>query len=182
MNQLSGNSMVARLKAGDQEAFGQVYERFKGDVLALAAAMLGQQDEAWDILHEVFVSLARAAPELAPESNLKAYLLTAAANRARDHLSKRRACSVGLDAALEVAGPKSDDPVRVALRDEEARRLWKGLASLPAEQRAVVALHIYGDQTFKEIAKSEGVSENTVQSRYRYGLQKIRRQWLRESP
>lgn len=82
--------LVAALRIGDREAFVQTYERYKHNVLALAATMLGPRDGAWDVLHDVFVALARQAPNLRPDSNLKAYLLTAAANRARDYLKKRR--------------------------------------------------------------------------------------------
>ena len=182
MNRSTEKGLVARLRTGDREAFKEVYERFKGDVLALAATMLGHRDGAWDVLQDVFVSLARNAPDLAPDSNLKAYLLTAAANRARDHWSKSKTGSVALDAATEVPSTRAQDPAQAALRGEEARRIWEGIASLPEEQRLVVALHIYGDQTFKEIAESQGVSENTIQSRYRYALRKIRRKWLGERP
>ncbi len=57
---------------------------------------------------------------------------------------------------------------------EEARTLWLQLAELPAEQRVIVSLHIYGGLSFREIAEAEQISENTAQSRYRYALEKLR--------
>ena len=88
--------LVERLRVGEHEAFQQVYQRYKKDVLGLVTAMLGDEHAAWDALHDVFVSLARNARNLAPDTNLKAYLLTAGANRARDFLRKMQARGAGL--------------------------------------------------------------------------------------
>lgn len=49
------------------------------------------------------------------------------------------------------------------------------MAQLPYEQREVVMLHLHGGMMFKQIAKSQHVSINTIQSRYRYALDKLRR-------
>jgi len=57
---------------------------------------------------------------------------------------------------------------------EQLRRLNEALAQLPYEQREVVLLRIYSGLKFKAIAESQGVSINTVQGRYRYGLDKMR--------
>jgi RNA polymerase sigma factor (sigma-70 family) len=48
------------------------------------------------------------------------------------------------------------------------------MAELPYQQREVIILHFQGGMRFKAIAKSQDVSINTIQSRYRYGLDKLR--------
>lgn len=48
------------------------------------------------------------------------------------------------------------------------------MEQLPFEQREVVALHMYGDLTFRAIGSQQGVPPETVKSRYRYGLKKLR--------
>jgi RNA polymerase sigma-70 factor (ECF subfamily) len=95
------------------------------------------------------------------------------ANVARDRLraAKRRATN-----ALEVE-PQADErmmPLSQAIRDEELRRLADALAVLPYEQREVIVLRLQGDLTFRVIAAAQGESINTVQSRYRYGIDKLR--------
>ena len=172
----SDASLVSGLRSGDREAFKAAYDRYKSDVLALVAAMLGAEDSAWDVLHDVFVSLAAQARQLAPNSNLKGYLLTSAANRARDCL-KRRALIARHDAHARTVLCTTEDPLTIAAREEEADHLKHALASLPEDQRVVVAMHIYGEFTFKEVAANMGVSESTVQSRYRYALEKLRRHY-----
>jgi RNA polymerase sigma-70 factor (ECF subfamily) len=57
---------------------------------------------------------------------------------------------------------------------EESRRLAEATKQIPYEQREVIVLHIKGGMKFREIAKVQDVSVNTVQGRYRYGLEKLR--------
>ena len=81
-----------------------------------------------------------------------------------------------IQADVEPALPvDADDPSDAAARNEEAQQLWHAVGELPPEQRTVVALHIYGGLTFREIACSEGIPENTAQSRYRYAIEKLQR-------
>lgn len=175
MDEVSGQSLLLALRVGDREAFRLVYERYKGDVLALLVTMLGRQDGAWDLLHDVFVSFAGRAGSLPPDSNLKGYLLTAAANRARDHLTRRRELPANSEMERRGLTAAHNEPWAIASRREDADGLRQALLDLPDEQRITVALHIYGGLTLKEIAEREGVSENTTQSRYRYALEKLRR-------
>ncbi len=156
-----------------------VYQRYNADVLALAAAMLGNQEAAWDVLHDVFVAVARTAPGLAPDSNLKGYLLTAAANTARDLLSKRSAGPLAGSAVESLEATHAEDPAEIAGKNDEAANLRAAIAALPEEQRIVLALRIYGEMPFAQIAAREDVPEKTVQSRYRYAIEKLRRNLLR---
>lgn len=182
MRSVPDASVVAGLRTGDQSAFEAAYQRYKADVLSLVAAMLGQQDGAWDVLHDVFVSLARQGPRLDPDCNLKGYLMTSAANRVRDRLRKRQPRQADTETLAEVHSRSPGDPLNVLIRKSEASQLWRALAALPEEQRAAVALRIYGGLTVRQIAQREGVSENTVQSRYRYAIEKLRQEYTEKRP
>jgi RNA polymerase sigma-70 factor, ECF subfamily len=176
MECLTEAPLIAGLRAGDSEAFKQVYLRYKDDVLALASVMLGRQDGSLDLLHDVFISLARNIHNLTQDSNLKGYILTAAANRARDLLAKRGSRPASMETMTNFPSVNTEDPPQTAAKNEEADQLKQHLTALPQEQRTVVALHIYAGLSFKEIATREKISENTAQSRYRYALEKLRRQ------
>lgn len=67
------------------------------------------------------------------------------------------------------------DPAELLAQKEEAAKLLLALGQLPVEQREVVVLHLNADMTFKEIAKTQEISINTAQSRYRYGVDKLRK-------
>ncbi|GAH81632.1 unnamed protein product [marine sediment metagenome] len=58
--------------------------------------------------------------------------------------------------------------------EEISQRINNAMAHLPYEQQEVVIMHLQGELKFKEIAKAQGVSVGTVQSRYLYGLRKLR--------
>ena len=169
------DELIAGLRAARPQALRAAYERHKPDVLAVAAAVLGRASagDAWDVLHDVFVGLARTAPSLRPDTNLRAYLTRAAANRARD---RHRARPPGESIADEVASGQPDVLDQLE-SDEEVAALWRVVAELPEEQRVVVALRVWGDLGFREIAEQQSISENTAQSRYRYALDKLRRHY-----
>jgi RNA polymerase sigma-70 factor (ECF subfamily) len=75
---------------------------------------------------------------------------------------------VGLD-TCEQSGAE-----RWVILKEEAIRINDALALVPFEQKEVIVLRLYGDMKFREIAKLQAVSVKTIQSRYRYGLDKLR--------
>ncbi len=167
---------MAGLKRGDAAALRTAYERHKNDVLSVAASVLGARAaDAWDVLHEVFVALARVARDLRDDTNLRAYLTRSAVYRARDRFKGKRA--TGSDEELGSVASEEPHVSDLLERDEEAAAVMKHLTALPEEQRVVVSLRIWGGMSFPEIAESEGISENTAQSRYRYALGKLRRHY-----
>jgi RNA polymerase sigma-70 factor (ECF subfamily) len=169
--------LVERLRWGDRDALRRIYEKYKGDLLTIASCMLASRADAEDCLHDVFVSLAGQSARVRSDGNLKGYLVTAMANRSRDRL-RRRGRSGPIGEKTSGAGgeivEEAADPAAAMIEQEEARRLYRAIAALPAEQRIVITLRLHGEMTFEEIARQEGVSNNTIRSRYRYGLDKLR--------
>jgi RNA polymerase sigma-70 factor (ECF subfamily) len=75
---------------------------------------------------------------------------------------------------MEIAGPASNQPQNLAMSNELVKKINSVMTQLPYEQREVIILHFQSGLTFKEIAESQSVSVNTIQSRYRYGIDKLR--------
>jgi len=166
--------LIWRLKSGDKAALARIYEKYKIDLLRIATGLLNETSVAEDVVHDVFVTFAQSSGRLKLGGNLKGYLITCVANHARN--SKRvqqRRQAVCLDEAEPVISD-SDQPERWIIRNEELDTLNNAMAQLPYPQREVVVLHVQGGMKFRTIAKSQRVSINTVQSRYRYGLDKLR--------
>jgi RNA polymerase sigma-70 factor (ECF subfamily) len=65
-------------------------------------------------------------------------------------------------------------PVQIICCNEELRELEQAMSCLPYDQREVIVLHLHGNMTFEQIAIFQEISIKTVQSRYRYGLDKLR--------
>ncbi len=169
--------LVERLCQGDRHALELIYDYHKLDLLRIGSCMLANRTDAEDCLHDVFVSLAANSMRIRPDGNLKGYLVTAMANRARDRL---RGIKSGQHAA-GVADRRNCDsaaqginPAAAMIAEEANERLYQAITALPAEQRTVVTLRLHGEMTFEEIAQLENVSNNTIRSRYRYGLDKLR--------
>ncbi len=174
------SQLVVQARTGDMSAFLAIYERYKRDVLTLSAALLGRRDGAEDVLHDVFVSLAEGLRHRQPPKNLKGYLLTAAANRVRDRFRRAKREPGPLHEAVSLEASKPGNPATLVAESERTERVWKCVLSLPDEQRDVVAFKIYGGLTFREVAERTRTSINTVQSRYRYGLEKLRQMLQQE--
>lgn len=165
--------LLKRLRCGDRDALHRVYEKYMDDLLAVAASLLSDIHAAEDCVHDVFVGFAGAVGKVNIRSSLKGYLLTCVANRARDRLHKRpRQQNCQLEEANCPA--TSVDPAAELIGGEDAARVFQALARLPYEQREVFVLHVQGEMKFREIARSLGVSIGTVQSRYRYAIEKLR--------
>ena len=165
--------IVWQFNRGSKEALQRLYEKYKDDLLGLAVTLLRDRSLAEDVVHDVFVSFAGMAGGFQLSGTLKGYLSTCVANCARDRNRLRSGRNVGLDAAQELSA-ESSDPVDHAVGSEQTGRLQAVLGRLPYEQREIIVLHLHQEMRFREIAKALGVSINTVQSRYRYGLEKLR--------
>jgi RNA polymerase sigma-70 factor (ECF subfamily) len=156
------------LAAGDPTAFERLYDRLGGRLYAAARRLVDRPEEAEDVVQEVFVSLARGRQSLADVRDLDAYIFTILRNAAGRH---RRQAALRRRAVEAVAGRTAvvTGPTR---HPDDA--LAGAVASLPEAQREVVALRIDGGLTFAEIARSLGLGINTVCSRYRYALARLR--------
>ena len=167
------NILVWKFNRGSKDALRRIYEKFKDDLLGLAITLLRDRSLAEDVVHDVFVSFAGTVGSFHLSGSLKGYLSTCVANSARDMNRLRSPRFAGPD-VIQAAGSNSDGPVENAIGIEESDELQDLLTRLPYEQREIIVLHLHHEMRFREIAKALGISINTVQSRYRYGLDKLR--------
>ncbi|MEN6428133.1 MAG: sigma-70 family RNA polymerase sigma factor [Phycisphaerales bacterium] len=158
-----------RFKLGSEDAVRRIYEKYLDYLLGVAMAFLNDSHAAQDIVHDVFVSLAQSADTFRIAGNLKHYLATCVANRARDRL--RAAKRVRADIGPE---PQSDPPENGLICTEQARRIYEALARLPDEQREAVVLRVKAGMRFRQIAQIQNASFVAVQARYRRGIEKLR--------
>ena len=163
--------LLKDLQRGETAVWRQIYLKYKDDLLTVAQSLLCDVNTAEDCLQEAFVSLVSDGCNV--RSNLKGYLLSCVVNRARDHLRRTNAqsnCQVNMQKhRIDLADPSS-----VLADDDLNKAVTRALEKLPLEQREVIVLHLQGDMKFRQIATMLDMSINTVQSRYRYGIEKLR--------
>jgi RNA polymerase sigma-70 factor (ECF subfamily) len=152
----------------DHDAIEALYEELGPVLLAYARSIVRDAAEAEDALQQVFVKLMTARDDALPEEP-RPYLFRAVRNTC---LNRRRA--LGRQAA------HGDTPATCVAPpglNGLARDLEAALGALPDEQREVVVLRVWGEMTLDEAAAVLGIPANTVASRYRYALAKLRQRF-----
>ncbi|NQT01589.1 MAG: sigma-70 family RNA polymerase sigma factor [Planctomycetes bacterium] len=171
---LEDKLLLWRFKHGSREAFRLIYEKYADGLLTLAANLLNDKADAEDVVQDVFISFVRSVQKFHLRGSLKGYLATCVANRSRDYLRKNRRRQTLTVNQAERATTEVKSPVHLVLRSEQLQKLSRAVVELPYEQREVVVLRLHGEMRFKTIAKLQNISIKTAQSRYRYGLDKLR--------
>ena len=165
----------AALWRDDPAACELLWDRYAGDLLALLQAALRSRHDAEDVLQTIFMRIVRKRRYLAAARCLDAYVYQIARNEATSFLRRHRR-----ERFLESDAPPWLLPAEPADRSHETvEALQAALTRLPPVQREVVVLKTYQDKTFREIAAMLDLSLNTVASRYRYGMEKLRA-WLKD--
>jgi RNA polymerase sigma-70 factor (ECF subfamily) len=162
-----------KFRRGSREALARIYEKYLNAMLTLAVGLLNNTAEAEDVVHDVFVAFARSAHDFRVRGSLSGYLATSVVNRVRDNRRRRRRQVVNANKRVEPAR-EAAAPDEKVIFTEQAGRLNQVVAELPDDQREVVLLRLTAGMKFRDIAKLQQTSVNTVQGRYRYGLDKLR--------
>jgi RNA polymerase sigma-70 factor (ECF subfamily) len=163
---------LARCRRGDAEAFRALVERYQDRVYALCVALAGGDGE--DLTQDTFVRVHGAIRDFDADgpARLGAWILTIARRLCTDRFRQRRP-TVALDVMpLGDATPGADAPLD---RARQGRALRKAVAELPEDQRAVVALQLWDELEYEEIAAIEGVPVGTVRSRLARAKEALRR-------
>jgi RNA polymerase sigma-70 factor (ECF subfamily) len=169
---LEDRVLVWKLRRGSSDSLRHIYEKYRHDMLTVASALLRNPGDAEDVVQDVFVSFAEGARQFRLTGTLKGYLLTCVVNLARDRF-REKSRSVNT-VQLQPTGTASDDPPdKVVIDTEEDKLLLEALSQLPSPQQEVIIMRLRGGMRFKQIAKVQGVSINTAQSRYRCAVEKL---------
>jgi RNA polymerase sigma-70 factor (ECF subfamily) len=164
------NMLRAALGRNSPAAVELMWDRYANDLLTFLQAMLCSRHDAEDVLQTVFVRIARKRHRLAGARCLDAYVYRIARNEASRLISRRK--------REQIAKVRTESWLMVTENNQElgdlVEQLQVALAHLPQPQREVIVLKIYRQKTFLEISRLLGLSQNTVASRYRYGMEKLR--------
>jgi RNA polymerase sigma-70 factor (ECF subfamily) len=167
---LSDNDLRAALEQDDPAAVELIWDRYANDLLAYLKCVLCSSHDAEDVLQTVFVRIVSKRQKLARAHNLDAYVYRIARNEASEWIRRRKRhlqAQVADEPWLIV--PEGRDELR-----DLAERLQAALSRLPQAQREVIVMKVYRQKTFLEISGFLDVSKNTVASRYRYGMERLR--------
>jgi RNA polymerase sigma-70 factor, ECF subfamily len=163
-------ALMARIGAGDHEAFRQLVERHQNAVVGTVAKMLGNHSEAEDIAQQVFLRIWKNAKRYRPDAKFTTYLYTITRNLVfNETRRKSRKKEVSADANEEnshhliEANPESK-PDSALLQVELQAAVDAAIAALPEAQRLAVVLRNYEQLSYEEIAEVLDLSVSAIKS------------------
>jgi RNA polymerase sigma-70 factor (ECF subfamily) len=163
--------LVARIRAGDQQAMSELYDRYAKVVYAVALRVLQDAAGAEDVLQDVFLQLWRNPDAFdASRGSLSAWLAVISRHRAIDRVRKRRP-ETDIEDCVIAAGPDLRDETERALVIEKVRVV---LDQMNPDQRQAMELAFFQGLTHTEIAEKTGEPLGTIKTRIRSGLQQLR--------
>lgn len=169
-------SLMLAYAAGDANAFEQLYARHRGPLYRFLLRQLRDPALADEFFQDVWQRVITARSGWKPEAAFTTWLFRIAHNRLNDHWRalKHRppAPDDAEDRTARVQDP--DTPERQLSEFEQRRRLQLAMAELPDDQREVLHLRLEQELTLEEIGEITGVGRETVKSRLRYAMDKLR--------
>lgn len=179
---------MVRYQGGETRAFELLLTRHRRPIYNFILRSVRARDRAEDLTQESFLRVVRNAQSYKQQAKFTTWLYTIARNLCVDHSRRqkhRKAAS--LDQPRGGAGAADGDRTlldtvsgdelgadRQAISRQLHVAMQKAIESLPDEQREVFLLREFQDLPFREIGEIVGVPENTVKSRMRYALDKLR--------
>jgi RNA polymerase sigma-70 factor (ECF subfamily) len=158
-------ALATRAAAGDAQAFGSLYVRYRKMVYTLALRTLGTDADAEDALQETFLRVHRALPRFRGESKLSTWIWRVALSVSLTQRRSRKRAAASIDDAGSAepadTGPSSEDAA--AARDDAAV-LRRHLEELPRRDRAILHLRYHEEKSFEEISELMGVPVGTAKS------------------
>lgn len=170
------DALMLAWAAGEASAFEILYGRHRGPLFRFLLAQLRDRPLAEELYQDVWQRVIAARATWRPEAAFATWLYRIAHNRLNDHWrAQRHRPPAPLDAELRTAAlADPEHPGSVAEQDEQRQRLQQALDELPDEQREAVLLRLQQELSLEEIGRITGVGRETVKSRLRYALDKLR--------
>ena len=172
--QLNEVELITAARAGRQDAFAEIVERYSGTVYNLALRLMNDQQEAEEVLQETFISAFRALNRFEGRSKLSTWLYRIAYNAALMRLRKRRVPDVSLDEPRETEDGEllprqlvdwTAVPEDLLLSKEFRGMLSGALAALPESLRSVFVLRDMEGLSTAETAEALGLTETNAKVR-----------------
>lgn len=178
----SDEGLLAAYAAGDARAFAELYERHERPVYRYFLRQGAAPAQADDLLQDTWLAVVRNAGHFEPRAKFTTWLYTIARNKLVDHWRGRdEALSLDEaandpdgDAPFEIDAGEAQRPDVQAMSRAQARAFVDAVEQLPPAQKEAFLLQAEGGLSLEEIATVTGAGHETVKSRLRYAMAKLR--------
>ena len=187
-NQLE-SKVVARFMDGDEDAFRDVINHYKNGLYAFLKRFLNHHDQVEDVFQETFLQLYNSRSSFDPTKNLRPWLFTIAANKAKDALRKQqRTATVSIGSivsseemsfgdALDIISSHDKMPLDELAQDETAMRVRQIISEMPENLREILILSYFNQFSYKQMAEMLSIPIGTIKSRLHTAVAKFAKEW-----
>ncbi|MBP7804607.1 MAG: RNA polymerase sigma factor [Candidatus Pacebacteria bacterium] len=175
------DQLITEYRQGDETAFKELIERYIHPIYAFTFRLTGREAEANDIAQETFVKVWKKLPVYKLSGTFKSWIFAIARNTAIDYLRKKKSAvfsdfenESGKNSLTETLSDPDTIPAELIRKAEEKELLGGGLETLSVDDREILSLHYDQEMTFEEIGAIVKKPLNTVKSRHRRALAKLR--------
>lgn len=158
---INDTDLLTLFRGGDSAAFKIIYERYWQLLYVAVYKVIKDEEEAKDVVQEVFISFLNRGTALEINGSLSSYLYTAVRYKVFDLISKKKVRADYLDSLNDYA--ETDNTTDQALIEKEIRtEIEKEIQNLPAKMKEVFELSRKAELSHKEIAETLNISDKTV--------------------
>lgn len=172
MQEMTDEKLMQRYAKGDAKAFDQLYARHRGPLYRYFIRQVNEPATANDLYQGAWEKIISARGKYRPTAAFKVWMYRIAHNHLVDHYRRTRP---GDCVDLDTLPGTQADPSQAVIDDEQNDLLRAQITSLPEEQRSTLLLQLETGLKMEEIARVTGVSRETVKSRLRYAVNKLKR-------
>lgn len=166
--EVSDNELIRIIREKDTELYGEIIERYQGKLFAYLYRLIGEKEEAEDLLQDVFIKAFRNLHSYDANRKFSSWIYRIAHNEAVNHI-KRKSLKrfISLDNItstkdkLESSSPE-DNAEASWIRKETGKEVDNAIKKLPLKYRQVLVLRYYSDKSYEEISEILGKPVNTV--------------------
>jgi len=178
------NSLIQKILSGEEDAYAEIVKIYLDPIYNFVFRLAGDRDAADDLTQETFVKAWKNLARFDKKRNFKTWLFTIAKNTAYDWLKKKKEIPFSTfadeegESWLENVADEDILPDEILERSDLAEEMEKIIEKIPVHYRAILLLHYKEDFSLREIAEIIGEPYNTIKSRHRRGLGRLKEKLL----
>ena len=171
---LIDHQLVALLREGNREAFAKIYQSYWTVMYMHAFKMLRNEDDARDIVQEIFTSLWLKGQSIDPDVNLAGYLFVSTKNKVFDLITHKRVRLDYLESLSSFAEAHSNQTLASIEEKELLQALQHEIEQLPAKMRQIFDMRVNEHLSYLEIAHKLNISDKTVKKQISNAIRIVR--------
>lgn len=163
------------LRSGDREAFTRLVDETSGHIYRVALQILGDEQDAEDVLQETYIKAFRALPDFEGRSSVTTWLYRIAVNEALMLVRKRKPQTISVDEGAPFDPEAESEGIEIVdfcclpegelLSSESRKFLDRAIQNLPTNLRVVFVMRDLEGMSIQETSEALGLSENNVKTR-----------------